>query len=499
MTTRETVVTRLVALIAVLSCVLCPRARANAPEDMFGASSRVSGMGGAGTAIARDGSAAYYNPALLARCPDSNVSVDTHRITYGLHTSRTGADAPADNLEPNPSQTRAGLGACLLLPHHLAAGVYVASGLEHLSTVRMESASARPNFPLYGRSLEHLNINVGIAYRPIRQVSIGVGLSVLANSNLSVAVDLPLATYNANGNFQDLGFTIGFRLKPRLAPYVGVLIEPTRRVRIGFSFRERIAMNLNIPMSITAQFLGFTVPVPMYLTANVWYSPRQLSVGVAGDLTRNVTVTGDVTWYGYKDLASNSFPYIRVGDIPGTGGSILGLVGLAQADAPGFRDVIGVRTGIEGRIGGNRHIALRGGYGFRTSALPTPGARNTTLLDGMVHSFTVGAGVAIHNAWDDSQDPFDPSNRRVSHNRRLLERQQRLVLEGERDGDGDGATQETETELEEDPFVRAHPFTARLDLFMRLSVMQGGSDALKEINWGGSTLDFGSTVAVGWR
>ena len=114
MTRRESFVTRLVALIAVLSCALCPRARANAPEDMFGASSRVSGMGGAGTAIARDGSAAYYNPALLARCPDSNVSVDTHRITYGLHTSRTGADAPADNLEPNPGFTCIAASECPL-------------------------------------------------------------------------------------------------------------------------------------------------------------------------------------------------------------------------------------------------------------------------------------------------------------------------------------------------------------------------------------------------
>ena len=47
------------------------RALANAPEDMFGVSARVSGMGGAGTAISRDGFAAYSNPAGLARCPDS--------------------------------------------------------------------------------------------------------------------------------------------------------------------------------------------------------------------------------------------------------------------------------------------------------------------------------------------------------------------------------------------------------------------------------------------
>lgn len=477
---------RLFLAMFALTLVSSP-ASANAPEDMFGTSARVNGMGGAGTVTARDGFAAYYNPALLSRCPDNQLNFGIQRVNYGLHVRRTGADAPAEAPRTLDTSMRGSFGACLLLPYHLAAGFTVAAGMESLGRISLNTRRDQPTFPLYGRNLEHINFNAGLSFRPIRQISVGVGASVLVNGSLAIAIEVPLAVLKPDGTYDSVAFRIDSTLLPRAAPYFGILIEPSRRVRIGASFRGEIALNLTVPMSITATFLSFVVPVPMQLTADVWYSPKQFSIGAAVDITENLFVTGDATWYGYSDLATSSFPYLTVGPIPGSAGSILDVLGLAATDPPDYRSVWNFRAGVEGRVGGNRHLALRGGYSLRTSALPNPSTRNTTLLDGSVHSFTAGAGIAIHTAWDDSPDPRDDFS---AHHDDSYDGEEPTL-----EGDADGAEAATRNRTQSHP-VR---ISARADAFLRLSVMPGQHDSMKDIRWGGHIFDAGATFSLGWR
>lgn len=478
----------LLALTALLLVSSAPAiVSANAPEDLFGASARVNGMGGAGTAISRDGFAAYYNPALLARCPDSHLSVGGLRVNYSLNARRTGADAPAESPAPLDNAVRGSFGACLLLPYHLAAGVAVSSGLDLLGRVTLNTRRAQPTYPLYGRNLDQVAINVGMGYRPIRQLSVGVGASVLANASLGIAVDIPLAMQRPDGTYENLAFRIDSTTLPRAAPYLGVLIEPSRRVRIGVAYRGQIALGVTEPLAIIAQFIGLTVPVPMQLSTETWYSPKQLAIGAAVDVTDNVLATADVTWYGYGDLAARSYPYIVVGDAPGTTNSVLNLLGLSATDNPDFRNVWQLRAGVEGRVGGNRHLALRGGYSVRSSALPSPQNRNTTLLDGALHSFTVGAGIAIHNAWDDSADSHD---RFSAHHEDGYDGEEPTL-----EGDADAAERAVRTR----PESHALRISARADAFMRLSVMPWQRDDVKDLRWGGTMFDMGATFSLGWR
>ncbi len=488
---------RRLVLVLLLCSFAAPRVSANAPEDMFGLSARTNAMGGAATALSRDGFAAYHNPASLARCPDNQINVDVRHARYGLSTERLGADAPPDSVAPLRDPTRFALGACLLLPFHLAAGFTVGIGLEDPGTLRLDTSSSRPVFPLYGESLEYLNINAALAYRPVRQFAIGAGASILLNSDLAISAFVPVGQLDPNGNFQDIKFNIGFSMAPRAAPYIGVLVEPHRRVRFALAFRGKLAHSISLPMSITAVFLDWTVPVPMQLTAETWYSPRQLSLGVSAEPIDALTLSSDVTWYGYNDLRESSFPYLSVSDIPGSMGSILGLVGIPTPDPPDYRSAWALRVGAEGRLLEGK-LALRGGYAVRSSALPSPGARNTTLLDGTVHSFTLGAGYAFGVGWDDEQSGQHTFSEHHDDDIEVLD--DAPVLEGDEGGEtAEPARSASATpapvESEDEPLR----MSVRGDTFMRLSVMPDRTDSQKDLRWGGNIFDLGLTMTLGWR
>lgn len=455
-------------------------ASANAPEDMFGTSARVTAMGGAGTAIARDGYAAYYNPAALARCPDNQISVDVRHIAYDLAVYRRGADAPADGLGTMRDPTRISLGACLLLPYHFSAGITFSTGLEEQATLRLPTGSNRPNFPLYGQPLEHVNVNAALAYRPIRQLSIGVGASVLAGLDLPIIADVPVGQLDANSNFIDLTFRITAHVAPRVAPYIGVLIEPNRKLRVGVTYRGRISLGYDSALAITTVFLDWNVPVPIVLRGETWYSPHQVAIAVAGEPAPNLTLTFDTTWYGYGEQRQSSFPYLTVSTIPGSMGSVLPLVGVPNPDPPDFHSAFALRLGAEGRVLESRRLALRGGYALRTSALPTSGSRNTTLLDGVTHAFTVGGGYAFNVGWDESDDAHDrppppppPAGVRVP-------------------------APAPDDEPEDDHETRTL-MTARVDAYARMTLMPFQNDAIKDIRYGGHLFDAGLTLTLGWR
>lgn len=377
---------------------------------------------------------------------------------------RTGADAPAATTLPLEDETRFGAAACLALPRRFALGFSISGGLQNLTTMHLNSMTPAPNFALYGQSLQFVSITAGAAYRPIDEVSIGVGASVLVNSRLGVNAYVPVLQQNPNGTFRDIAFNVSYEMTPRAAPYLGVLVEAGERARIGASFRGELAHDLSMPVSITAVFLGFNLPVPIQLDATMWYSPRTISIGAEVDATDRLLLTADASWYDYRALENSAYPYLRITEIPDTVVSALPLLGVPVSDAPGFRSAFAIRAGAEATFLDGR-LALRAGYGLRTSALPKPGARNTTLLDGMVHMISVGGGYAFGRGWtDETETP---------------------------DGDDDGIRYEGEEDESERNF--------RLDGFARLAVMPTQSDTVKDVRYGGTIFDFGGTFTFGWR
>jgi len=390
-------------------------ARANTPEDIQGVGARNNGMGGGATASASDFTAAYYNPAGLSRCADSHIGVDIRHTVYGLHVRRIGADAPPESPKPTRDQTRVTSGLCLHLPYNITMGFMLGIGLQNQMTLDLSQPNSRPQWIMYGETLEQLSIALGFSYKPIEQLSLGFGGSVLINTDLSFGATVPVAVDNDGDGFTDpLGVNLRLNVVPTGAPYLGVHFQPIPQLRFGATFRGAMYLNLDVPATIRANALGgIELPIPVQVQGVGWYTPRQLAVGVAVDPVRDLTLTADVTFYNWGALANSYYPFLAVKPQRGYDSGVVGALGYQRMGKPGWHNIVQPRLGGEVRILDSR-LAIRAGYSFRPSALPNPGTRTmlsndgfsriqniTTLLDTSVHTISAGLGYSFGQRADE--------------------------------------------------------------------------------------------------
>jgi len=390
-------------------------ARANTPEDIQGVGARNNGMGGGATASASDFTAAYYNPAGLSRCADSHIGVDIRHTVYGLHVRRIGADAPPESPKPTRDQTRVTSGLCLHLPYNITMGFMLGIGLQNQMTLDLSQPNSRPQWIMYGETLEQLSIALGFSYKPIEQLSLGFGGSVLINTDLSFGATVPVAVDNDGDGFTDpLGVNLRLNVVPTGAPYLGVHFQPIPQLRLGATFRGAMYLNLDVPATIRANALGgIELPIPVQVQGVGWYTPRQLAVGVAVDPVRDLTLTADVTFYNWGALANSYYPFLAVKPQSGYDSGVVGALGYQRMGKPGWHNIVQPRLGGEVRILDSR-LAIRAGYSFRPSALPNPGTRTmlsndgfsriqniTTLLDTSVHTISAGLGYSFGQRADE--------------------------------------------------------------------------------------------------
>lgn len=118
---------RLIALVCVAASAAPDAAHANAVEEELGVSARIKSMGGAGTALATDFSAVYYNPSNLARCPTTSLTLSYDYAQYEL---RTNDEEPHVRKEPLRPFNAYMVGVCGRLPFGLAAGVFFSQGVQ---------------------------------------------------------------------------------------------------------------------------------------------------------------------------------------------------------------------------------------------------------------------------------------------------------------------------------------------------------------------------------
>lgn len=140
-----------------------------------------------------------------------------------------------------------------------------------------------------------------------------------------------------------------------------------------------------------------------------------------------------------------------------------------------FRDVISPKLGIEAAV--TNWLLVRGGYAYRTSAVPNQDGRTTNLIGGPKHLFTIGAGLVY--------EPAPPAPTKA---------------EGAGEATGEAAAA-GEAAGEERPAER--PGTAfDLDLFAQfhwhptVSARKDASDPIGDWEAGGLVLNLGFTVTV---
>ncbi len=367
----------------------------NTPEDVYGTSGRTIAMGGAGTALPGDASATHYNPAGLAHCSDDQFGIEASYLAHRLKFT----DEDATRTEPlvpkrTRNQTRLMFGSCLALPFDLALGMLFGFGTPGALQLDQQTANETPAYMLYGENHNVLSIALGLGWRATQRLSIGAGFAALFKSELPLNADLPILEADPMhpSGYQPVSFSLGIGMGAMLAPRLGMLYAVSPRLRIGAAYRGALYHDLDVDAYITAKLI-VEIPVPVHVDSLGWFSPRQFSGGASGEPVPNLTIAADVTYYRWGELRSNgsSYPFLNMYSLDPEGAS--GALVFPRPIRSGWKNNVAWRAGGELRTNDGT-LSVRGGLGYRTTAVNNPDDSNVNLLDGPV--VTASAGIAWH-------------------------------------------------------------------------------------------------------
>jgi long-chain fatty acid transport protein len=125
------------------------------------------------------------------------------------------------------------------------------------------------------------------------------------------------------------------------------------------------------------------------------FQPWQLTLGVAVRLTSRLLVTYDLGYAAWSEFPQPSSTLTLGLDIKQFNNQVK-IPGPRTYPAPGFRDIVIPRLGVEWRAVENGRLAvdLRGGYSYEPSPVPDQtGASN--FVDCDKHTFALGAGLTF--------------------------------------------------------------------------------------------------------
>jgi hypothetical protein len=450
-------------------------ARANTPEDVYGATNATIAMGGAGTALPGDYSATHYNPANLAHCHADDFALDVSYISH--HLSFTDEDtARTEPLAPKQphDQTRFNLGTCLALPFDLSLGLMIGFGTPGAVRLDQSTANETPHFMMYGEAHDQVALATGLSWKATRELSIGAGVAVLIKSELPLTADLPILEPDPTdpSGYKPVGFQLGIGMGAMLAPRIGILYMPSPRLRIGAAYRGALYHDLDVDAYITAKLI-VEIPVPVHIDSLGWFSPRQLSAGASGEPTPNLTLAADVTYYRWGELRQNesSYPFLNMYSLDPMGAS--GALIFPRPIRSGWKNNLAWRGGAEIRT--SESFAIRAGAGFRTRAVNNPDESNVNLLDGPV--VTGSAGIA----WRKGAALAAPAATRAGKSTAPKRRWWRYDL--------------PEVSFTADAFVRVdHMLEQQVDH----TAMPGDVVPEKHFRFGGDVLQIGARATLGW-
>lgn len=447
--------TSALAILPTLFLILAPSAAlANTTEDLLGLGGRTNAMGGAGTALAMDPSATYFGPANLAFCGRDTASVAFSHTHYGLNVDLQPGDPAA---KPTRDQSRLTFGLCSLLPYGMAIGVLFGMNLQDPMTLDIATTSNEPQFALYGDPLEQLTIIVGGAWRPIDELSVGIGASILVNSVLNFDAFIPVAQEE-----ETFASEIIWNLDPTAALHASIHATPLRDLHLAATYRGALFHDLNAPASVDVLLAGVFLEVELLLEAATWFSPQQLAFGATYDPLDFVTLAADLTWYDWSSYAG---PFIVATPVGGDDAAANALA-FPQGEDANFSDIVQPRLGVEARFLDDA-LAVRAGYSFRPTPAPLPSG-NTNILDNDVHVYSFGLGYQLGPRLGQDHDE------RVTRTQPLS--------------------------MSVDAFVRLSQMSQQRVLRAPQTSTTTGQEeaALTDFNFGGNVLQAGVGVSFGW-
>jgi long-chain fatty acid transport protein len=231
-----------------------------------------------------------------------------------------------------------------------------------------------------------VNINPSVAYKPTEWLSIGAGLNIqYIYTDLNNALDTGAAvTPGSADSFLRVsgdGFGFGFN--------AGVLLEPIEGTRLGVHYRSEVGHNINggtvldahpaLPVIGGGTFNGNA-------TAQITL-PDTVAISVFHQLTPEIVLLGDATWTEWSDIPAL---VINISGLPIANG--------AAVTPLNWMDTWRFSGGAIWEA--TNELALRVGYAFDESPVPSATFRTPRVPDNDRHWATIGGTYTIKDGID---------------------------------------------------------------------------------------------------
>lgn len=370
-----------------------PRAAQGNPVDAFGFGARAPAMAGAQTAAASDGSANYYNPALLATFDDIRIDVGYQTAMASLFVN--GLDLGVDSSR--------GVAVALSSPGRIGKIHLALSGglfLPDQHVLRARSLEAgKPRFALYDNRPQRLFLGANLAVRIGERIAVGGGIAYMAKT--VAAVDLVGRLGFPDPVDSDLALAIDADVKEIRYPQAGVLFHATPWLDVGASFRGGYTLILDNTVRVLADVGRADDPVvedgrlELFALAQDLFQPEQWSAGVAAQVTDRLLVAFDASLHRWSRFEN---PATRI-DLEIDAGMFNDLIDIPDTPAlpdPHYHDIVIPRLGVEYRLYESlrRDVDLRAGYSFEPSPVPEQ-VGESNFIDNDKHTAAAGVGLTL--------------------------------------------------------------------------------------------------------
>ncbi|MCX5868375.1 MAG: outer membrane protein transport protein [Proteobacteria bacterium] len=370
------------------------------PLDYYGYGSRAAGMGNAQTALANDFSAVYYNPAALVMAERSSIGVGFSYNYIGLKTSRlakNGQDFNIHDIDPLYGYT---LGICLPLKGKLRGKAAIGIGSFFLGDwyyIKTRSQELdEPEFIIDQVRNRRQEVAIGVAYRPIKVVSVGFGVHITPDGKgtSTMSIDVP-ELKGLNGGYPPT-FVVDWDLKTHMSFMAGVHFQIRKNLAAGINFRDKVDVLFSIPVEMQLTNLGMIIleqeTAKTHIISHVSYTPRHVNFGVYYSPIDRLNLVADLFWYQWSDFP-NPAPSIKISsDV-----TILPQPKFVPNPDPNFSNTFSPNLGAEYKL--TPKVMLRGGYSFVPTPVPDQKGESN-FLDKNRHILALGTGILF-------QDPFN--------------------------------------------------------------------------------------------
>lgn len=321
-----------------------------------------NGMGGVGVGLSLDQAAMFYNPGALAMVRSNGVTLGAN-ATFARVAFRSDNGGPQRDLQPTvstpfgayvsfgPSEGKFKAGVAVYTP--AASRLVYAEGWEGRAALKEIDLKA-------------IYVQPTVSYAVTPQLSLGVGLTVLAYGSVNIqrAVILP----SSNGAIELDGTT-----KTGFGVHAGLLFKPSDKFSLGLKYSSKIDATVedgdgdvrltNITSAnggtgtfnsrFTANKFGATIPLPATAAAGIGVMPSE-----------KLTLGFDVVWTQWSAYKTLDIRFSGNAGLPGTDPAAPGVIGglTTSSSKRDYQDALTFRLG--GQYQAADKLTVRGGVAY---------------------------------------------------------------------------------------------------------------------------------------